>query len=49
MEFCHAFVSDPTLGVLGIELLAPKQDFEAVQQDPPFVREWTVDDVEKSI
>lgn len=31
---------------VGIVLLADEQDVEAVQQDPPFVWEWTADDVD---
>lgn len=46
MESCHAFISDPTLGTVGIELLPDEQDVAAVQQDPPFIREWTIDYVE---
>ena len=49
MESCQAFMSDPTLGAVGIKLLAYELVFEAVQQDPPFVREWTADDIEQSI
>ena len=42
-------MSDPTLGVIGIELLAYEHVFGAGQQDPPFAREWATDDIEQSI
>lgn len=45
MESCHAFVSDPTLGAIGIELLTDEQGIPTIQQDLPFVRGWTTDDV----
>lgn len=46
MESGQAFVSDHTLGAVGIELLADEQDFEVVQRDLSIVREWMTDDVE---
>lgn len=46
MESSQAFVSDPTLGAIGIELFADEQDVAVVQQDPPFVQEWMAGDVE---
>lgn len=42
IEFCQAFVSNPTLGVVGIKLIANEQDVVVVQHDPPFVQEWTL-------
>lgn len=46
MESYHAFLFEPTLGAIGIEFLANEQGIAVVQEDLPFVREWTVDDVE---
>lgn len=45
MESYQAFMSDPILGAVGIKLLADEQNVEAVQQNPPFILEWTTDDV----
>ena len=45
MKSCQAFLFDPTLGIVGIELLINEHEVAVVQQDPPFVREWTTDEV----